>query len=163
MNIESLWAPWRLDYVKDDKRPEGCVFCAAPTRDPAQDRDHGVIAYGEHSYVILNRYPYTNGHLLILPYLHGSEVDELPSEVQGDLHLMLMRAVSALKRAYACPAMNIGMNMGADAGAGIAAHLHYHVVPRWSGDTNFMPVIGGAKVIPESLAQVYERITKAWV
>jgi ATP adenylyltransferase len=163
MNIESLWAPWRLDYVKDDKRPEGCVFCAAPTRDPQQDRDHGLIAYGEHSYVILNRYPYTNGHLLVLPYLHASEVDELPSEVQTDLHLMLMRAVSALKRAYACPAMNIGMNMGADAGAGIAAHLHYHVVPRWPGDTNFMPVIGGAKVIPESLAQVFERVTKAWV
>lgn len=163
MNIESLWAPWRLDYVKDDKRPEGCVFCAAPTRDPLQDRDHGVIAYGEHSYVILNRYPYTNGHLLVLPYLHASEVDELPCEVQADLHLMLMRAVSALKRAYGCPAMNIGMNMGAEAGAGIAAHLHYHVVPRWSGDTNFMPVIGGAKVIPESLAQVYERVTKAWV
>ena len=162
MSIETLWAPWRLRYVKDEKPPGECVFCVAPTRDEAQDREHGVIAYGEHSYVILNRFPYTNGHLLVIPYLHEAAVDELPIEAQEDLHRMLMRAVSALKRAYGCPAMNIGMNIGEAAGAGIASHLHYHVLPRWPGDTNFMPVVGGAKVIPESLEEVYERLKAAW-
>jgi ATP adenylyltransferase len=162
MSIESLWAPWRLSYVKDPKQAAGCVFCEAVTGDEAQDQEQGVIAYGEHAYVILNRFPYTNGHLLVIPYLHQGEVDELPAEVQEDLHRMLMRAVRVLKRAYGCPAMNIGMNMGAAAGAGIASHLHYHVLPRWPGDTNFMPVVGGAKVIPESLEAVYHRIKTAW-
>ena len=121
-----------------------------------------MIGYGEHSYVILNRYPYTNGHVLVIPNAHRSEVDELELEIQADLHRTLMRAVTTLKQAYGCPALNIGMNMGGAAGAGIAAHLHYHVVPRWPGDTNFMPVVAGAKVIPESLEAVYDRLREAW-
>ena len=162
MTIEPLWAPWRLDYVKDSKKPDQCVFCVAPTHEPESDRAHGVIGYGEHSYVILNRYPYTNGHVLVIPNAHRSEVDELELEIQADLHRTLMRAVTTLKQAYGCPALNIGMNMGGAAGAGIAAHLHYHVVPRWPGDTNFMPVVAGAKVIPESLEAVYDRLREAW-
>jgi ATP adenylyltransferase len=162
MTVESLWAPWRIGYVKDPKRSDECVFCAAPTHDPESDRTHGVIGYSQHSYVILNRYPYTNGHLLVVPNAHESEIDQLGPEIQADLHRLLMRAVATLKRAYGCPGLNIGLNMGSAAGAGIAAHLHYHVVPRWPGDTNFMPVIGGAKVIPESLEAVYDRLREAW-
>ena len=162
MSIESLWAPWRLDYVKADKPNDDCVFCVAATRDPALDKKHGVIAYGDHSYVLLNRYPYSNGHLLVVPYEHCADLDVLSSEAQANLHVMLMRAVRAIKVAYGCPAMNIGMNMGAAAGAGIASHLHYHVVPRWPGDTNFMPIVAGAKVIPESLEVVFDRLKTAW-
>ena len=115
-----------------------------------------------HSYVLLNRYPYSNGHLLVVPYEHCADLDVLSSEAQADLHVMLMRAVRTIKLAYGCPAMNIGMNMGAAAGAGIASHLHYHVVPRWPGDTNFMPVVAGAKVIPESLEVVFDRLKATW-
>ena len=162
MSIESLWAPWRLDYVKADKPKDECVFCVAATRDPKLDREHGVIGYGEHSYVLLNRYPYSNGHLLVVPYEHCADLDLLSPEAQADLHVMLMQAVRTIKLAYGCPAMNIGMNMGAAAGAGIASHLHYHVVPRWPGDTNFMPVVAGAKVIPESLEVVFDRLKATW-
>ena len=160
--MEALWAPWRLDYVKDAKPVSECVFCVAPTRDDALDREHGVIGYGEHGYVILNRYPYTNGHVLVVPFAHESEIDQLDEAVQVDLHHLLMRAVRMIKAAYGCPGLNIGLNMGSAAGAGIASHLHYHVVPRWPGDTNFMPVVGGAKVIPESLEAVYDRLKAAW-
>ena len=160
--MEALWAPWRLDYVKDAKPVSECVFCVAPTRDDALDREHGVIGYGEHGYVILNRYPYTNGHVLVVPFAHESEIDQLDEAVQVDLHRLLMRAVRMIKAAYGCPGLNIGLNMGSAAGAGIASHLHYHVVPRWPGDTNFMPVVGGAKVIPESLEAVYDRLKAAW-
>ncbi|MEE2834762.1 MAG: HIT domain-containing protein [Myxococcota bacterium] len=160
--MEALWAPWRLDYVKDAKPVSECVFCVAPTRDDALDREHGVIGYGEHGYVILNRYPYTNGHVLVVPFAHESEIDQLDEAVQADLHRLLMRAVRMIKAAYGCPGLNIGLNMGSAAGAGIASHLHYHVVPRWPGDTNFMPVVGGAKVIPESLEAVYDRLKAAW-
>ena len=160
--MEALWAPWRLDYVKDAKPVSECVFCVAPTRDDALDREHGVIGYGEHGYVILNRYPYTNGHVLVVPFAHESEIDRLDEAVQVDLHRLLMRAVRMIKAAYGCPGLNIGLNMGSAAGAGIASHLHYHVVPRWPGDTNFMPVVGGAKVIPESLEAVYDRLKAAW-
>lgn len=162
MSIESLWAPWRLDYIKSDKPSSDCVFCAAATREAERDKEHGVIGYGEYSYVLLNRYPYSNGHLLVVPYEHSSDIDLLHTSAQADLHAMLMRAVRSIKTAYGCPAMNIGMNMGAAAGAGIAAHMHYHVVPRWPGDTNFMPVIAGAKVIPESLDVVFDRLKEAW-
>ena len=160
--MEALWAPWRLDYVKDAKPVSECVFCVAPTRNDALDREHGVIGYGEHGYVILNRYPYTNGHVLVVPFAHESEIDQLDEAVQVDLHRLLMRAVRMIKAAYGCPGLNIGLNMGSAAGAGIASHLHYHVVPRWPGDTNFMPVVGGAKVIPESLEAVYDRLKAAW-
>ena len=160
--MEALWAPWRLDYVKGAKPVSECVFCVAPTRDDALDREHGVIGYGEHGYVILNRYPYTNGHVLVVPFAHESEIDQLDEAVQVDLHRLLMRAVRMIKAAYGCPGLNIGLNMGSAAGAGIASHLHYHVVPRWPGDTNFMPVVGGAKVIPESLEAVYDRLKAAW-
>ena len=160
--MEALWAPWRLDYVKDAKPVSECVFCVAPTRDDALDREHGVIGYGEHGYLILNRYPYTNGHVLVVPFAHESEIDQLDEAVQVDLHRLLMRAVRMIKAAYGCPGLNIGLNMGSAAGAGIASHLHYHVVPRWPGDTNFMPVVGGAKVIPESLEAVYDRLKAAW-
>jgi ATP adenylyltransferase len=151
-----------MNYIKSERAPEGCVFCTAATRDPDQDRAHGVLAYSEHAYALLNRYPYANGHILVVPYAHESQLDQLEAVIQADLHRLLMDAVKALKSAYGCPAMNLGMNMGEAAGAGIAQHLHYHVVPRWPGDTNFMPVVGGTKVQPEDLGTVYDRVRNAW-
>ena len=159
MSVESLWAPWRLDYVAGDKPPAGCVFCEAPHGDHAE---HGILAVTDNCFAILNRYPYTNGHVLVLPKAHLSDLTELSPTLQAELHALMMDAVAAVKRAYGCPALNIGMNMGAAAGAGIAGHLHYHVVPRWHGDTNFMPVVGGTKVIPESLDATYARLKAAW-
>jgi len=153
--MNALWAPWRMDFLGAEK-PEGCIFCLFPAETgEAADRRNLILARTAHSFAILNRYPYNNGHLMVIPRRHTAEFAALSDDELEDLHKLLRRAVQVLREAYHPEGFNIGMNLGVAAGAGIADHLHYHVVPRWVGDTNFMPVIGTTKVMVEHLDQSF--------
>lgn len=163
LNNEQLWAPWRLGYIKGDEKAnqpadstpllEGgdpdCFLCRAAV---APDRPrHLVVARGRHTAVVLNRYPYNNGHLLVAPLRHWGRLDALPDEVHLEAMHWLARLVALFEQKINAEGFNIGLNLGRTAGAGLPGHLHWHLVPRWNGDTNFMPVLAGVKVIPQSL------------
>jgi ATP adenylyltransferase len=158
--MQILWTPWRLSFIMGPK-PSGCIFCDKPGE--SRDRENYILARGAEAFVILNAYPYNNGHLMIVPYAHTANVEDLSASVQAELMLWTTRAVGALKRAISPEGFNIGMNLGRVAGAGIADHLHLHVVPRWGGDTNFMPVLGETRLIPESLESTYDRLIAAGI
>ena len=152
-----MWAPWRLDYIESPS-PEDCVFCTEPDR--GDDAAAHVVARGEHSYVMLNAYPYNNGHLMVSPYHHVASIEELPDEVLLEMMHLTQRSLKALREAYGPEGFNIGINQGKVAGAGFDDHVHLHVVPRWGADTNFMPVIGDARVLPQSLDDSYETLSR---
>jgi ATP adenylyltransferase len=152
--VDHLWSPWRLEYVTNSK-PHGCVFCHAP--DP-QHLDPLVVFQGELAYVILNLYPYNNGHLMVVPYRHESSLAGLTREEMNDVGLLTQRCETALREAYKLEGINVGVNLGAPAGAGIEEHVHVHLVPRWNGDTNFMTVIGQTRVLPEDLRATAARL-----
>ncbi len=158
-----LWTPWRMPYLRGEQSSqhtyEGCVLCAKPTLD---DDTEFVVARSEFVYVILNLYPYNNGHLMVVPYAHVPSLEALPPDALTDLMLTLNKALGALRRVYQPRAFNIGANIGAEAGAGIPDHFHLHVVPRWDADTGYMTVIGGARVIPDLLENTYRELKKAW-
>lgn len=156
--MEALWAPWRMDFLGAEK-PEGCIFCLFPAQTGMEaDRRNLILARTPHSFAILNRYPYNNGHLMVIPRRHTADFTALPDDELDDLHRLLRRAVAVVRDAYHPEGFNLGMNLGQVAGAGIADHLHHHVVPRWGGDTNFMPVLGATKVMVEHLDQSWERL-----
>jgi ATP adenylyltransferase len=158
--LDRLWAPWRLEYIKSAaSKPDGCFICTAI--EAHTDRENLVLHRDELGLVMMNLYPYNNGHLLVAPYRHVGTLDELETDEITALGLMLRKAVGWLERAYKPNGYNIGMNLGRIAGAGLPGHLHYHIVPRWDGDTNFMPVLGCAKVISEGLASSYDQIKRA--
>ena len=153
-----LWAPWRMEFIDAPKRA-GCIFCDFPAEEgPERDRANLVAHRGPRSFTILNRFPYNNGHVLVVPRAHVAALEGLAPEDFADLHDELKRAVAVIRKVYRPEGMNVGMNLGRVAGAGIADHLHYHVVPRWTGDTNFMPVLSDTKVMIEHLDQSWERI-----
>lgn len=158
--LKQLWAPWRLDYVASNpprERPE-CFLC--DYRDhPERDAENFVVARGEHSLVVLNRYPYNNGHLLIAPLQHKGELAELTDDEQLDLWHQIRDFAGRLKELLHYHGLNVGLNLGAAAGAGLPGHLHWHLVPRWNGDTNFMPVLANVKVIPQSLQALHALLT----
>jgi ATP adenylyltransferase len=162
MAHSTLWAPWRIDYIlnKDEKdaaaRHRGCLFCRLLEEN--RDRENLILERTRHSFVMLNRFPYSNGHLLILPRAHAADLDELESEAYLDLMLLLKKAVKSLQQALNPAGINAGLNMGEAAGAGIAEHLHFHLVPRWRGDHNFMPVIADTMVMPQHLDSTYEML-----
>ena len=156
--MEQLWAPWRMQYIKKADAAEGCIFCNFPAEQ--KDDDNLIVLRGERTFIILNAFPYSNGHLMISPYRHTANLDDLEDADLLEMMTMTRRAVSLLKEAFHPDGFNVGVNMGRVAGAGIADHIHIHVVPRWSGDTNFMAVVGDVRVIPESLAAVYEALKK---
>jgi len=162
MAHSTLWAPWRIDYIlnKDEKdartRDQGCLFCRLLEEN--RDRENLILERTRHSFVMLNRYPYSNGHLLILPRTHAADLDELGDEAYIDLMRLLKKSVKALQQAVNPAGVNAGLNMGEAAGAGIAEHLHFHVVPRWRGDHNFMPVIADTMVMPQHLESAYEML-----
>lgn len=141
------------------EKPTGCIFCLFPaeTGDEA-DRRNLIVARTAHSFVILNRFPYNNGHVMVIPRRHTGELTALPPEEFADLHAALRETIEVVKEAYRPQGFNVGMNLGECAGAGIAAHLHYHVVPRWNGDTNFMPVLADTKVMIEHLSQTQQKL-----
>lgn len=157
--MKKLWAPWRVEYIKRGKEKE-CIFCKAALS--KEDETNLLLYRGKEAFVILNRFPYNNGHLMVAPYAHKSELKFLtPSEIFEIVQLWKL-SIEVLKR-YASPqGFNIGMNFGTSAGAGITMHLHTHIVPRWNGDTNFMPVLADTKVISEHLQSTYQKLKKIW-
>ncbi len=158
--MEIQFTPWRMAYIKGDTAPEqgGCVLCQLFQDDPAQDQHNLVLYRGTHCYVVLNKYPYNVGHLMVVPYMHTADLSALSEACACQLFDLTRRSVALLTAEYAPHGCNMGMNIGRTAGAGIAEHLHMHVVPRWNGDTNFMPLLGGTKLIPEDLEQTYTRM-----
>lgn len=162
--MERLWTPWRRAFVEggNDRAAEGCFLCAKPADDPAHDRENLILSRGPLTYVLLNLYPYNNGHLLIAPYQHTGNLVTLAPDIASEMMRSTQTALGALEREYHPDAFNVGMNLGAAAGAGVPDHLHTHVVPRWNGDTNFMPVLGSTKVMPETLEQTYDRLVSSF-
>lgn len=154
--MDRLWAPWRMQYIENADKAEGCIFCVKSQED--HDSESLILLRGERAFIMLNAFPYSNGHVMISPYRHTADLDDLTDPEMLELMTLTRRGVNLLKAAFSPDGFNIGINMGRTAGAGIADHVHIHVVPRWSGDTNFMPVIGDVRVIPESLQVVYERL-----
>jgi len=162
--LEIIWAPWRLSYVskvtKGEKR--GCFICSAIEDDPAKDRDNLLLYRGKRAIVILNRFPYNTAHLMVCPVRHTGDFLSLLPEEMAEIDELLKRSIRTIKRAYNPDGFNIGLNLGKVSGGSVDTHIHYHVVPRWLGDTNFMPVVGGAKVIPQSLEETYDILKKFW-
>jgi ATP adenylyltransferase len=163
--FQRLWMPHRMAYLKGENRvkgtsPEECPFCRIPT---LGDVEGLIVGRGEAVYTVLNLYPYNAGHLMVCPYRHVADYTDLDGPETAELADHTKRAMTALRAATGAQGFNIGMNMGAVAGAGIAAHLHQHIVPRWGGDTNFMPVVGGTRVLPQLLSQTRELIVASWL
>ena len=156
--LKRLWAPWRMEYLQNSK-VGGCIFCdkAADER----DRENLVLYRGRTAFIMLNLYPYTNGHLMVVPYQHVGDLEKLDSAVQTELMELVTLSVALLRRAVKAHGFNIGMNIGKAAGAGFDDHLHIHVVPRWLGDTNFMPVLAQVRTMPELLTETYDRLKNA--
>ncbi|GAA4976430.1 HIT family protein [Uniformispora flossi] len=163
--FQRLWTPHRMAYIKGEGKPsgpaaaDGCPFCEIPTM---SDTDGLIVQRGESVYAVLNLYPYNGGHLMVVPYRHVADYTDLDEPETAELADFTKRAMTALRKASGAQGFNIGMNQGHVAGAGIAAHLHQHLVPRWGGDTNFMPVVGHTKVLPQLLADTRAMIADAW-
>ena len=155
-----LWAPWRLEYITRAGEQESCVFCAAAAGEAGDGSL--VVARLEHGLALLNKFPYASGHLMVAPLRHVGELSELKPIEVAELHGLTTAAIDALRQVYAPDAFNVGWNLGAVAGGSIAAHLHEHIVPRWAGDTNFMPVLADVKVMPEHLLATRDRLRDAW-
>ena len=155
MERKPLWAPWRLDYILGPK-DNGCVFCSMPRE--GDDIRHNILFRGETCYVVLNLFPYNNGHLMVCPYRHISDMTLLTKEELEESAHLQQKSLQALSEAFHPEGFNVGLNMGAAAGAGIEEHLHFHIVPRWNGDFNFMPVIGQTKVIPQHLKTTFDAL-----
>ena len=158
--MKRLWSPWRMKYIQNNHPVDECPFCAA--LESNQPADHYLVHKGEKAFVILNRYPYTSGHLLILPLEHQEHMDDLDPETRAEMMEMINQALKVLDHIYHPEGFNVGMNMGEAAGAGIPKHLHWHIVPRWVGDTNYMTAVGDVRVLPETLEDTYQKVKTAW-
>jgi ATP adenylyltransferase len=156
--LQRLWAPWRFGYIAGADPVEGCPFCVLPARGRDHDRASLILHRGRHAYVICNAYPYNPGHLMVVPYEHRAELEHLEEDVAAELFALGRTAVRALKSRVGAQGINLGMNLGAVAGAGITDHLHLHAVPRWGGDTNFISVVGAARVLPKALEELYDEL-----
>ena len=153
-----IWAPWRLPYVKDASKDNeaGCIFCIKPAED--DDEKNLIVHRGDRCFVILNLFPYTNGHLMVAPYAHLATLPELDAETVAEMMGLAQRAMTVLDQKYSPQGYNAGVNQGRVAGAGYEGHIHLHVVPRWAGDTNYMPVLADTRVMPQSLEESYEAL-----
>jgi ATP adenylyltransferase len=156
---QRLWAPWRLDYIRGPK-PEECIFCSQPRL--GNDEDALIVHRGERCFVMLNTFPYNNGHLMVSPFEHLRSIGDLDDAVLLELMRLTQRSLRAIREAYGAEGFNIGINDGKVAGAGVEDHLHLHVVPRWEADTNFMSVIGSTRVLPQSLKESYAELRSAF-
>jgi len=155
--MERLWAPWRMKYIKTLGHSDpGCIFCAKPQQDI--DRENLILFRGDTCFAILNAFPYNNGHLMVVPYLHTSMLEELRGEIAKEMWDVVSLATSVLSEAFHPDGFNVGMNLGRAAGAGIEQHAHIHVVPRWNGDTNFMGAVGETKVLSQDLGETYDSL-----
>jgi ATP adenylyltransferase len=158
--VDYLWTPWRYHYITAPDAPQGCVFCSAAAG--KDDRASLVVHRAKRTFIILNRFPYTNGHVMIVPYEHAASLESLDDETLTEMTLLARGMEGHLRSIYRPDGMNIGMNLGKAAGAGIAGHLHMHMLPRWTGDTNFMTVTGETRVLPEELPVTWERLRAAF-
>jgi ATP adenylyltransferase len=156
--MDYLWTPWRYAYVSSTEKAAGCVFCEAPKEDDAKAR---IVHRGQHCYVILNTYPYTPGHVMIVPYAHLDELQKLSTDAANEMMTLSQRMESVLRELYHPDGINLGMNIGKAAGAGIAGHIHMHVLPRWVADANFVSVVGETRVLPETLEVTWGRMREA--
>jgi ATP adenylyltransferase len=156
MSDKYLYSPWRLEYILSEK-PGDCILCRH--LDTQADAENLIVYRGTHVYIMLNRYPYNNGHIMLIPYLHCKNLNELPSEVMNELGYLQQVSETVLQEVYHCDGINIGMNLGNAAGAGIEEHLHLHMIPRWNGDCNFMSVVSGLRVIPEAFETAFEKLS----
>ncbi|HEY3780342.1 MAG TPA: HIT domain-containing protein [Fimbriimonadaceae bacterium] len=153
---ERLWAPWRLSYIEKATPQGGCIFVDLPASD--NDRENLILYRGKTAFVMLNGFPYTNGHLMVAPYKHTADMNELDDDELLEINKLVALTLNWLKKAYQPNGFNIGVNLGNAAGAGIPSHIHWHIVPRWEGDTNFMGVVGDVRVLPQSLQDSYDRL-----
>lgn len=159
--MEFLWSPWRYDYLASaGQKPSSCVFCIG--NDPAIDAERLVVHRGTHNFVILNLFPYTSGHLMIAPYAHLGALTDAPVEQSSEMMEFSKRAIRGLQQLYKPDGFNVGMNLGHAAGAGIREHIHLHVVPRWTGDANFMTITGETRVLPEELKVTRRRLMEVF-
>lgn len=159
MSKAILWAPWRMEYIKSAKEA-GCIFCDKPRQN--NDRENFIVHRGTHCFVIMNKYPYNNGHLMIVPYRHQGDIEGLNAAEKEEMMVLLQVSARALKKVMSPHGFNVGMNVGKIAGAGIEDHLHFHLVPRWNADTNFMPVTGHTKVVSEGLGETWEKLKEVF-
>lgn len=155
--MKQLWAPWRMEYILNEvDKHDGCIFCELPAE--KDDQKNLILYRTKYCFVILNKYPYNNGHLMVVPYQHTGNLLDLSDEILVDMQQTIRKVIVVMNHILHPQAMNIGMNLGRTAGAGIADHLHYHIVPRWDGDTNYMPVIAGTKIVSESLRTTWKKM-----
>ncbi len=158
--MDHLYTPWRMAYIRGEKKPvQGCVFCNLAA---SEDDNHQIVAYSKHVFVTLNIFPYNNGHLMVVPYEHVQTQEVMSEEMLTDVMLTVNRCLAVLRKVYNPPAFNLGVNLGQAAGAGIAEHYHFHIVPRWPADANFMSVIGNTRVIPDSLENIFHDLKTGW-
>ena len=158
-SMDYLWTPWRYAYITTAGKVSGCVFCDLPKE--GDDAKVGIVHRGEHCFVILNTYPYTSGHVMVVPYAHLDEMQKLPEAAANEMMALAQKMEGVLRTLYSPDGINVGMNIGRAAGAGVAGHIHMHILPRWVGDTNFMTTTGESRVLPESLEMTYQRIKGA--
>ncbi len=158
--MDTLWAPWRMEYILGarDGNEEGCIFCNRLSQDT--DKQNLILFRSQRAFIIMNRFPYNNGHLMVIPNQHTGDLSDLESAEQAELFNLIQLSVKALKEVMSPHGFNIGMNLGRVSGAGVEDHLHFHIVPRWNGDTNFMPVISNTKVISEALDKTYDKLNE---
>ena len=160
--MDYLWSPWRYAYITSDEPPAGsCIFCDKPRQAPTEDARNFIVHRGEKCFVILNAFPYTSGHVMVVPYEHTDELQKLSPAAATEMMALTQRLEGVLRRLYKPEGINVGMNIGKAAGAGIAGHIHMHVLPRWFADANFLSVIGETRVLPEALDVTYKRIREA--
>ena len=156
MANQRIWAPWRLRYVKDANKSDECVFCTKP--ELGNDREALIVHRGERCFVILNLYPYTSGHLMVMPFAHLGRLQDIEPAVTAEMMDLAQQAMRRMEEVYAPEGFNVGLNQGRVAGAGVEGHIHLHVVPRWAGDNNYMPVLADTRVMPQSLEESYDAL-----
>ena len=153
--MEHLYAPWRYDYVSSEEI-KGCVFCHISKN--LDDEKLQVLFYDEHCYIVMNKFPYSPGHIMVIPFLHTSNIESLEEKIWLKMNIRVRQAIKLLKEIMPCEGVNIGMNLGRAAGAGIEQHVHYHVLPRWNGDTNFISSLGGTRVYPANFEEIFRKL-----
>ena len=159
--MNHLWSPWRMTYIEKHEKVEGCVFCNAQAK--ADSAENLIALRGKLAYVILNRYPYASGHLMVIPFEHVSNLEELNAKTRAEMMELTSQCMSVLRKVYKPQGFNMGANIGEAAGAGMPGHVHIHIVPRWAGDTNFISTLGETRVLPESLEVTYQRVREGFL
>lgn len=161
--MDHLWSPWRYQYLTAARAPDGCIFCKmAAEANEGSDERNLIVHRGASNFVVLNRFPYTSGHLMVVPYAHAAQLNAIEEATAAELMRLTRASESQLRNIYRPDGLNIGMNIGESAGAGIAGHIHMHVLPRWSGDSNFITTIGETRVLPEDLSVTWQRLRDAF-